>query len=53
MTSKPWLNFYDEGVTHTLDIPDLTVPQFLQKAATEYPHHTASVFMGARLSFAD
>ncbi len=51
MTSKPWLSFYDDGVPHTLDVPEMTIPEFLQQAAQNYPHHTATVFMGARLSY--
>ncbi len=53
MTSKPWLNFYDDGVPHTLAVPEMTIPEFLQHAAQHYPHHTATVFMGARLSYRD
>jgi len=51
MENRPWLKFYDEGIPHTLDLPKDTIPDFLAKAAAEYPDHTATVFMGARLSY--
>ncbi len=51
MENRPWLKFYDDGVPHTLDVPDLTIPDFLRRAAAEYPNHPATVFMGARLTY--
>ena len=51
MENRPWLKFYDDGVPHSLEIPDMTVPDFLRRAAAEYPDHPATVFMGARLNY--
>ncbi len=51
MENRPWLKFYDEGVPHTLEIPQNTIPDFLVKSAADYPTHIATVFMGARLSY--
>ncbi len=51
MENRPWLKFYDDGVPHTLSIPDMTVPDFLRQAAAEYPNHPATVFMGATLTY--
>jgi len=50
---RPWFQFYDEGIPPTLDlqIPDLTVPDFLKQAVQKHPRQTATVFMGARLTY--
>lgn len=50
---RPWLKFYDEGIPTSLEmqIPDLTIPDFLEQTAQQYPRQTATVFMGARLSY--
>jgi len=48
---RPWLKFYDEGVPHTLTLPDITIPDYLRRAATHHPDHPATVFLGARLTY--
>ncbi len=50
--SNPWLKFYDADVPRTLVIPPLTIPDLLNNAAEKYPNQTATVFMGARLTYA-
>ncbi len=50
--SNPWLKFYDADVPRTLAIPPLTIPDLLNNAAEKYPNQTATVFMGARLTYA-
>lgn len=49
--SKPWLRFYDADVPAELVIPPLTLPDLLSRAAENYPAQTATVFMGARLTY--
>lgn len=49
--SKPWLRFYDADVPAELIIPPVTLPDLLKNAAETYPAQTATVFMGARLSY--
>ncbi len=49
---KPWLKFYDAEVPEALVIPPLTIPDLLRKSAQTYPHQTATVFAGARLTYA-
>jgi len=48
---RPWLKFYDDGVPRTLNLPDITVPEYLRLAADRFPAHTATVFLGARLTY--
>lgn len=50
--SKPWLKFYDDEVPDELLIPPLTLPDLLRQAAKNYPRQTATIFMGARLTYA-
>ena len=49
--NRPWLNFYDEGVPKSLDLPDITVPDYLRQTAKEFPNHSATIFIGAHLSY--
>ena len=48
---RPWFKFYDEGVPRTLEVPSITVPDFLRESAQKYPSQVATVFMGARLTY--
>ncbi len=48
---KPWLKFYDEGVPATIDYPDKPLYWTLEEAARKYPHNTATIFMGAKLTY--
>ncbi|RME74186.1 MAG: long-chain fatty acid--CoA ligase [Chloroflexi bacterium] len=52
MLSRPWLKFYDPDVPAELTIPPWTVPDLLRNSARRYPKQTATVFMGARMSYA-
>lgn len=49
--NQPWLKFYDDGVPHTLELTDNTLPDFLRLAAQKYPNHPATIFLGARLTY--
>jgi long-chain acyl-CoA synthetase len=51
--NRPWLNFYDEGVPHTLEYPSITVPDFLRQSARRFPSQVATIFMGGRLTYSD
>lgn len=48
---RPWFRFYDDGVAPSLEIPPLTIPDFLRHSAQAHPAHTATVFLGAHLSY--
>lgn len=51
LAQKPWLKSYDEGVPHTIDIPDHALPHFLEESARKYPDHTALIFKGHKISY--
>lgn len=46
-----WINRYDEGVPHSLDYPDWTLPDLLYRSARRFPHSPAVWFYGRRISF--
>lgn len=46
-----WRENYSEGVPRQLEYPDIPVHGLLERAAAEYPEHTATLFMGARLTY--
>ncbi|MCB0057954.1 MAG: AMP-binding protein, partial [Caldilineaceae bacterium] len=37
----PWLSSYEQGVPATVDVPDITIQQFLVESARKYPNKTA------------
>src|SRR2546425_6443664 len=51
LMSRPWLRFYDPGVPPALTLEPRTVPQFLERAAAEYPDATALIFFNRRLTY--
>ena len=48
---RPWFKFYDTGVPHTLDYPDIPLFGLLEGAAQRFPARTATIYQGARLSY--
>ena len=48
---RPWLKFYDKGVPRSLTYETITIPDFLRCSAERYPDQTATIFMGARLTY--
>jgi len=48
---RPWLEFYDDGVPHTLEYPSITVPEYLYQSALRYPSQVATMFLGSRLTY--
>ena len=40
---KPWLKNYDPGVPHTIEYPDLTIPDLLRIQAEKIPSRTAVI----------
>jgi long-chain acyl-CoA synthetase len=43
---KPWLKFYDAGVPHTLDYPEVPLHSLLEESATKYPDSIATILPG-------
>ncbi|BDG60727.1 long-chain-fatty-acid--CoA ligase [Caldinitratiruptor microaerophilus] len=49
---RPWVKFYDPWVRPHLDYPDVPLYAFLDDTAARKPHGTATIFQGARLTWA-
>jgi long-chain acyl-CoA synthetase len=45
--SKPWLQFYDEGVPPSIDYPQVPLDRLLAESASKHPDHPAIIFGGA------
>jgi long-chain acyl-CoA synthetase len=50
--SYPWLHSYQEGVPAHLDIPDVPLTWLLDRAAKQYPNHTAIIYYGTKITYA-
>ncbi|MBO2454010.1 AMP-binding protein [Actinomadura barringtoniae] len=50
-TSRPWLRWYQGGVSPELDIPDVPVTRLLDDAVERHPRKTALVFFGHTMDY--
>jgi long-chain acyl-CoA synthetase len=50
--SYPWLHSYQEGVPAHLDIPEVPLTWLLDRAAKQYPNHTAIIYYGTKITYA-
>ncbi|MBW1979639.1 MAG: long-chain fatty acid--CoA ligase [Deltaproteobacteria bacterium] len=48
---QTWLQMYDKGVPHTIELPERTLFDYLQESAEEFPEITATDFFRARLTY--
>lgn len=49
----PWVQFYEPGVSATLSYPDLTLGGVLEETARKFPDHTALLFFGKKITYAE
>ena len=49
--SKPWLKSYEKGVPESIKYEELTMPDYLEKAAKDFPDDTAMVFVGYKMTY--
>ncbi|MHB1127936.1 MAG: long-chain-fatty-acid--CoA ligase [Bacillota bacterium] len=49
--SSPWQKHYEETVPAEIAIPDIPLHRVLEDTAREMPQQTATIFMGARLTY--
>jgi long-chain acyl-CoA synthetase len=45
--TKPWLQFYDEGIPASLDYPQVPLDRLLAESAAKHPEHPAIIFGAA------
>ena len=50
--SKPWLKHYPEGVTDTVDVPFVSVPDLFDQVVKKYSNKTALIFYGNKITYA-
>jgi len=48
---RPWLNHYDPGVPHEIEIPDVPFTVILDQTVARYPQQTAVYFYGHRWTY--
>jgi len=51
MMEKPWLKNYDKNVPHTLEYPELTLPEILMKTASDHPEYIATTLNDIDLTY--
>ena len=49
--SKPWLSSYQDGVPHTVDYPDWSIPDLLANVASRFPDRDGVIFYGNRIPY--
>lgn len=54
MDAKPWLKYYEPGLLPSLKpYPECTILDVIDETVRERPDHTAIIFKGTRISYAD
>jgi long-chain acyl-CoA synthetase len=51
LEERPWLRYYDEGVPHSIAVPNIPVHHLLRSAVRRFPLRTALQFKGNRISY--
>jgi long-chain acyl-CoA synthetase len=51
--SRPWTRFYEPSVPPSLPYPDLTLGSLLEATARKFSDHTALLFYGKKISYAE
>ncbi|HBX24595.1 MAG TPA: long-chain fatty acid--CoA ligase [Desulfotomaculum sp.] len=49
--NRVWFKNYQAGVRPSINYPDLTMPQYLDKAAGEFPQQDAILFAGVKMPY--
>jgi long-chain acyl-CoA synthetase len=50
---SPWTAFYEKGVPPSLSYPDITLGAVLSETAQKFPDHTALLFYGKKIPYAE
>ena len=48
---KPWLAHYEKGVPENIDYEQITLPEYLENSARQYPQRTAIICEGLKISY--
>jgi long-chain acyl-CoA synthetase len=49
---KPWLKYYQKGVTEHINYEEICMPDVLARTASRYPDKPALIFMGYEINYA-
>src|SRR5581483_7961046 len=52
LAARPWIKYYQPGVPAQLVIPDYPLTWLLDEAVKRYPRHTALIYYGIKISYA-
>jgi long-chain acyl-CoA synthetase len=52
LLTHPWIRFYEEDVPARVEIPERPLTWLLDRTTSRYPGHTAFIYYGTRLSYA-
>jgi long-chain acyl-CoA synthetase len=52
-SDHPWVKFYEPGIPSSLTYPELTLGNVLSQTVAKYPAHTALLFFGKRITYAE
>jgi long-chain acyl-CoA synthetase len=52
-SDRPWTKFYEPGVPPRISYPELTLGRVLAQTTEKYPGHTALMFFGRRITYAE
>lgn len=50
--AHPWVRHYEQGVPLSIAVPDHPLTWLLDCAAQRYPHHTAFIYYGTKITYA-
>lgn len=51
-SARPWVRYYEPGVPAEVDIPDYPLTWLLEQTVSRYPGHTALIYYGTKISYA-
>jgi long-chain acyl-CoA synthetase len=51
MEDRPWLAYYDEGVPHQIDYPEVPLNFYLEESTRKYPDTPCTIFKGAKITY--
>lgn len=49
---RPWIRHYEQGVPAQISLPDRPLTWLLDQTASRYPSHTAFLYFGAKITYA-
>ena len=53
MEERIWHKSYAPGVAPSIDYENITMPQALERTATNFPDNTSFIMMGKKISFSE